>query len=131
MDRPLNWLQNVTDAPWSRLAEALRAGLPVPNGFTAARQDPEETVRAAYEQLKIRERTHFVAVRAPSHAVLETLGPDALIHTMRRLWAEAPDAVLLVQRMVNAAWCGKASWFGKTARPGSPPERRCSKNSAR
>ncbi len=119
MDHALHWLpdltKDVTGVPWSPLGDALRSGLPVPNGFAAGPGVPEESVRAAYETLKIRERTHFVAVRGPSHAVLDTIGSDPLIHTMRRLRLEAPDATLLVQRMVHSAWCGKAGWDGETA----------------
>ena len=77
------------------------------------RSNPEANVRAAYEQLKIRERTHFVAVRGPTHAVLNVIGPDALVHTLRRLWSESPDAPVLVQRMIHSMWCGKAQWHGK------------------
>lgn len=77
------------------------------------RSTPETDIRAAYEQLKIHERTHFVAVRGPTHAVLNVIGPDALVHTLRRLWSESPDAPVLVQRMVHSMWCGKAQWHGK------------------
>lgn len=79
-----------------------------------SRSTPETDVRAAYEQLKIREKTHFVAVRGPTHAVLNVIGPDALIHTLRRLWSETPNAPILVQRMVHSMWCGKAQWHGRT-----------------
>lgn len=66
--------------------------------------------------MAIREHTHFVAVRGPSRAILDTSGPDRLIQATRRLWTETPDALLLVQRMVNAAWCGRADWDGKAVR---------------
>ena len=76
MDQPLKWLPNA-------------GGLPLPAGFIVFRSTPEPDIRAAYEQLKIREKTHFVAVRGPTHAVLNVIGPDALIHTLRRLWSES------------------------------------------
>jgi hypothetical protein len=100
MDQPLKWL-------------SVEDGLPVPAGFIVFRSTPEGEVRAAYEQMKIREKTHFVAVRGPTHAVLNVIGPDALIHTLRRLWSESPDAPVLVQRMIHSMWCGKAQWHGK------------------
>jgi hypothetical protein len=116
MSPDLKWLRNATGTPWHGLANAIVAGLPVPDGFVAGPREREEDIRSAYEELKIRERTHFVAVRGSSHAVLDVLGPDKLIHTMRRLWTESPELPLLVQRMVNASWSGKATWDGKTAR---------------
>jgi hypothetical protein len=94
----------------------MRAGLPVPAGFTVCPATAEEDIRAAYEDLKIRERTHFLAVRAPSHPVLNVIGPDALIHTLRRLWMESPDSAVLVQRMIPAMWCGKVQWHRKNLR---------------
>jgi hypothetical protein len=100
MDQPLKWLTN-TD------------GLPVPSGFIVFQTTPEAGVRAAYEELKIREKVHFVAVRGPTHAVLNVIGPDALVHTLRRFWTESPDAPVLVQRMIHSLWCGKAQWHGK------------------
>lgn len=105
----------MTALPWSPLGDALRAGVPVPNGFVAGSGVPEESIRAAYETLKLRERTHFVAVRGPSNAILDTIGPDQLIYAMRRLWRESPGAILLVQRMVHSDWCGKAGWDGNAA----------------
>jgi hypothetical protein len=51
MDRPLNWLHDAMDTPWSRLAEALRLGLLVPNGFIAGMHEPERNIRTAYEEL--------------------------------------------------------------------------------
>jgi hypothetical protein len=101
-------LRDTTIGPWAALGEALRRGLPVPTGFVVEPADPEQATRAAYEELKRLERTHFVAVRGPSHALLDVLGNDAVIHALRRLWSEAPDAAILIQRMVNAQWCGKA-----------------------
>ena len=66
--------------------------------------------------MKVRERTHFVAVRGATHPVLNVIGPDTLIHTLRHLWAESPDAPVLVQRMIHAIWCGKAQWRRKNLR---------------
>jgi hypothetical protein len=100
MDQPPKWLANSD-------------GLPVPPGFIVFPSTPEADIRAAYEQLKIREKVHFVAVRGPTHAVLNVIGPDALIHTLRRFWAESPDAQVLIQRMVHSMWCGKAQWHAK------------------
>ena len=94
----------------------MAGGLPVPNGFIASRRNSEDDVRSAYEELKIREKTHFLAVRGSSHAVLNVIGPDQLIHTLRRLWSEAPEAAVLIQRMVPAAWCGKVQWHRKNLR---------------
>jgi hypothetical protein len=84
--------------------------MPVPAGFIVAASVPEERIRAAYEELKIRERIHFVAVRGISHPMLNVIGPDQLIHTLRRLWMESPDSVVLVQTMIHSMWCGKAQW---------------------
>jgi hypothetical protein len=116
MDPFLQWLPGADGAAWTALANAMTTGLPVPAGYIVSRQAAEADVRAAYEQLKIREKTHFLAVRGESHAVLNVIGPDALIHTVRRLWSETPDAALLVQRMVHALWCGKAHWHRKNLR---------------
>jgi len=85
----------------------MKAGLPVPAGFIVCRSTPEEQIRAAYEDLKLREKTHFIAVRGSTHAVLNVIGPDALVHTLRRLWLETADAPVLVQRMIHSVWCGK------------------------
>lgn len=97
MDQRLKWLPDA-------------GGLPVPSGFIVLRSTPEQDIRTAYEELKIREKTHFVAVRGPTHAVLNVIGPDALIHTLRRLWSESPDAPVTVQQMIHSMWCGKADW---------------------
>jgi len=86
----------------------MRNGLRVPAGYIVSQSTPEEQIRSAYEDMKIREKTHFVAVRGASHAMLNVIGPDALIHSFRRLSGESPEAVL-VQRMVHAIWCGKAA----------------------
>ena len=102
MSRPPKWLPDT--------------GLPVPAGFFVWQETAEEEIRAAYEELKVREKTHFVAVRGSSHAVLNVIGPDPLIHTLRRMWAESPDAPVLVQRMIHSIWCGKAQWHRKNLR---------------
>jgi hypothetical protein len=94
----------------------MTAGLPVPNGFIVSPLNPEDDIRAAYDELKVREKTHFLAVRGPSHAVLNVIGADQLIHTLRRLWPQSPDPVVLVQRMLPALWCGKAQWHRKNLR---------------
>ena len=94
----------------------MSAGLPVPNGYVVLPSTAEENVRAEYEELKVREKTHFVAVRGTSHAVLNVIGPDALVHTLRRFWGESPDSPILIQRMVHATWCGKAHWHRKNLR---------------
>jgi len=112
MDQPLKWLPDASGTVWEPLGRAMQAGLPVPAGFIVFRSTPEQEVRAAYEQMKIRERTHFVAVRGATHPLLNVIGPDPLIHTLRRLWAESPAAPVLVQRMVTSIWCGKAQGSG-------------------
>src|SRR5215510_1149250 len=107
MDPCLKWLTEADGTPWQSLSQAMQSGLPVPRGYIARQSSPETQVRAAYEELKIREKTHFVAVRGVSHAVLNVIGPDTLVHTLRRFWAESADAPVLVQRMIHAIWCGK------------------------
>jgi len=116
MDDLPKWLPDASGTPWEPLAAAMRADLPVPFGYIVSRCIPEEKLRAAYEELKVREKTHFVAVRGASHAVLNVIGPDALVHTVRRFWAESPDAPVMIQRMVHAIWCGKAHWQRKNLR---------------
>ena len=116
MERPVLWLPDVTGTPWEALGNAERSGLPVPNGYVVHPSVAEEKVRAAYSELMIREKTHFLAVRSPVHALLNVIGPDALIHTLRRLWTESPEAPVLVQRMVHAMWCGKGNWHRKNLR---------------
>jgi phosphoenolpyruvate synthase/pyruvate phosphate dikinase len=105
----IQWLQGIDTGPWAALGAAYREGLPVPTGFVVEPKTPEQEIRAAYEELKRGERTHFVALRSASHALLDILGNDAVIHSIRRLWAETPDAPILIQRMVNAEWCGTAA----------------------
>jgi hypothetical protein len=107
MDQPLKWLPDVNGTAWESLGEAMRRGLPVPAGFIVFRSTPEAHVRAAYEELKVHEHTHFLALRGPTHPVLNVIGPDPLVHTLRRLWSESPEAPLLVQRMVHSMWCGR------------------------
>ncbi len=116
MNQSLKWLADLQDTAWSRIASAMREGLPVPNGFLALPRAPEVEIRAAYEELKIREKVHFVAVRGATHAVLNLLGPDQLIYAVRRFWSESPEAPILVQRMIHAMWCGKAEWHRKNLR---------------
>jgi hypothetical protein len=116
MDDLPKWLPDASGTSWEPLAGAMRAGLPVPIGYIVSRCIPEEKLRAAYEDLKVREKTHFVAVRGASHAVLNVIGPDALVHTVRRFWAESPEAQVMIQRMVHAVWCGKAHWQRKNLR---------------
>ena len=94
----------------------MRAGLPVPGGFVIAPRADEKAIRGAYDDLKIREHTHYVAVRSSSESLIDVIGNDHLIHTLHRFRAEAPDAEVLIQRMVNAAWSGKAAWEGKNLR---------------
>jgi hypothetical protein len=107
------WLATATEPPWKSLANGIQMGLAIPDGFLVCWQMPEDKIRAAYEELKGRTRIHFVAVRGPSHAVLNVIGGDALIHTLRRFWAESPNAAMLVQQMVPAVWCGKTQQDGK------------------
>ena len=116
MDQRLAWLPQADGSVWTGLGSAMRAGLPVPSGFIVFTKTSEEDIRAEYEELKIRERTHFLAVRGISHPVLNVIGADALIHTLRRLWMESPDSAVLVQRMISAMWCGKAQWHRKNLR---------------
>src|SRR5262245_49409789 len=85
----------------------MNTGLPVATGYLVWKCTPEKTLREAYEELKVREKKHFVAVLGASHAVLNVIGPDTLVHTVRRLWTESPDAPVLIQRMIHAIWCGK------------------------
>jgi hypothetical protein len=110
------WLADAIDTPWHDLAEALHSGLPVPDGFVVCPKMSETEIRSLYEELKTRVKTHYVAVRGPSHAVLNVIGPDPLIHTLRRLWSESPDAPVLIQQMVPATWSGNAHWHRKNLR---------------
>ena len=116
MDESLKWLPGIDGTAWAALGDAMRAGLPVPAGFIVCPATAEEEIRASYEALKIRERTHFLAVRGASHPVLNVIGPDALIHTLRRLWMESPGSAVLVQRMIPAMWCGRVQWHRKNLR---------------
>ena len=116
MKELLKWLPDAGGTVWAPLGKAMRAGVPVPAGFIVCAKTGEADIRAAYEDLKLRERTHFLAVRGILHPVLNVIGPDALIHTLRRLWTESPDSPVLIQRMVHAMWCGKAQWQRKNLR---------------
>src|SRR5262245_60287881 len=116
MEPPVAWLPDAAGTVWEPLGRAMHAGLPIPGGFVVFPSSPEEEIRSAYEGLKARERTHFLAVRGASHAMLNVIGADALIHTLRRLWAESAGAAVLVQRMIPAEWCGKAHWHRKNLR---------------
>jgi hypothetical protein len=110
------WLATAYDTPWRNLAEALARGLPVPEGFVVWPTTPESGIRATYEELKVRTHSHFVAVRGPSHSVLNVIGSDVLIHALRRLWSESEDAAVLIQQMVSATWCGTAQRDGNDLR---------------
>ena len=116
MDQRLRWLPSADGSVWTGLGSAMRAGLPVPAGFIVFTTTAEEEIRAAYEELKVRELTHFLAVRGVSHPVLNVIGSDALIHTLRRLRMESPDSAVLVQRMIPSMCCGKAQWHRKNLR---------------
>src|SRR5262245_56318659 len=116
MDESVKWLPDAAGTAWEALGIALRSGLPVPAGYVVSQATSESQIRQGYDDLKIREKTHFLAVRGASHAVLNVIGPDSLIHTLRRFWAEAPDSEVLVQRMVHTIWCGKANWHRKNLR---------------
>jgi hypothetical protein len=109
-NQPFKWLRDASETAWGSLGNAIRNGLPVPAGFVVFASTPEDQIRAAYEELKVHERTHFMAVRGVSHPILNVIGPDQLIHTVRRLWTESPDSPLLIQRMIHSMWCGKARW---------------------
>ena len=116
MDQSLRWLPDAYGTVWGALGIAIQAGLPVPAGFIAFPSTSEDRIRSAYEELKIREKTHFVAVRGISHAMLNVIGPDQLMHSLHRLWMESPESLVLVQRMVHATWCGKAQWHRRNLR---------------
>jgi hypothetical protein len=116
MTERIRWLPDAGGTPWELLGKALLEGLPVPAGYIVWRSTPEELVRAAYTELQLREFTHYLAVRGSSHAMLNVIGPDALVHATRRLWVESPDAPVLIQRMVHSMWCGKAQWHRKNLR---------------
>jgi hypothetical protein len=105
----IKWLREAEDGPWTALSDRMRKGLPVPNGFVVEPGTPEQEIRGTYEVLKQTERTHYVALRSPSHALLNVLENDAVVHGLRRLWTDAPDAPILIQRMIHSEWCGKAT----------------------
>jgi hypothetical protein len=108
MNEPLKWLPDGNGTPWKALGDAMLSGLPVPAGYVVFSSTPETDIRVAYEKLKVTEKTHFLAVRSSPHAALNVIGPDPLVHSLRRLWATSPDSPILVQRMVHAMWSGKA-----------------------
>src|SRR5436190_2065916 len=116
MHHSLKWLPDTDASAWHPLSTAMRNGLPVPNGYIVWPSTSETLIRSAYDDLKSREMTHFVAVRGATHPVLNVIAPDTLMHTLRRLWAESPDAPILIQRMVHSMWCGKAEWQQKNLR---------------
>ncbi|HYR82684.1 MAG TPA: hypothetical protein VE422_01245 [Terriglobia bacterium] len=116
MDQPPKWLAEAAGTPWETLASAMRSGFPVPNGFVVFPGTSEGQIREAYEEQIVREKTHFLAIRSPSHAVLNMIGADQLIHTLRRFRSESPESPILVQRMVPSIWCGKAQWHRKNLR---------------
>jgi hypothetical protein len=118
-------LRDVQDGPWTLLGEAFRAGLAIPNGFVLKPGADEAEIRSRYDDLKTREHTHYMAVRSAVNAMLDVIGSDALIHTLRRMWAEFPQTSILVQCMINASWCGKASWEGKNLRVRASEGLRC------
>src|SRR2546428_7803522 len=102
MPESLKWLPDADGTSWSSLAAAMRNGLPVPHGYLVYPSTLEAEIRKAYDDIKLLEKTHFLAVRGASHAVLNVIGPDTLVHTLRRFWAESPHSIVLVQRMVHA-----------------------------
>jgi hypothetical protein len=109
MDQSAKWLPDAAGTPWQAFGEAMRSGFPVPGGYIAGPCTPEDEVRAAYERFIVLYKTHFVAVRGTTHAMLNVIGPDPLVHALRRLRGEASDQPVLVQRMIAAIWCGKAN----------------------
>src|SRR2546428_13439320 len=116
MDQPLKWLAEADGTLWKILACAMRAGLPVPNGFVVLPGTSEEKTREAYQELIVLEKTHFLPIRGPSHAGLNGIGRDQFIHTLRRLGTESRKPSILVQRRVPAMWCGTAEWRRKHLR---------------
>jgi hypothetical protein len=90
----------------------MQAGAPVPDGFVVEPGMAENDVRTAYEELKMRQFTHFVAVRGPENAVLDVVGTDPVIYKLRGMRSEWPKAPILIQTMVNGNWCGQATWEG-------------------
>src|SRR5947208_17066637 len=107
MDQPLDWLPGAEGTVWVALGIAKQAGLPVPAGFIVFASTREQRIRSTYEELKIREKTYFVALRGLSHAVLNVLGPDQVMHALRRLWTEAPESPWWVNAMVTASGAEK------------------------
>src|SRR3989475_10698659 len=116
MDQLPRWLPDGEGTVWAALGIARQAGSPVPAGFLVFPSTADEQIRRTYEELKVREKTHFVALRGISHAVLNVVGPDQVIHTLRRFWMESLESPVLVQRMVPAIWSGKAQWHRRNLR---------------
>ena len=108
MAERIHWLRDLQDGPWSGIADAMRKGIPVPDGFVVRPETPEREIRDAYEELKTKEHTHYVAVRGGIRAQLDVIGPDRLIHSLRESWNESPGGERLIQAMINAAWSGNA-----------------------
>src|SRR5580765_655128 len=112
----IRWLRETRNGSWARLGTAMDAGLPVPDGFVATSQSSERCIREGYDDLKIRTHTHYLAVRTSGKTLIDVIGPDALMHTLRAIWQENPEAEVLIQAMVNGTWCAKAPWEAKTLR---------------
>ena len=112
MAEQIHWLRDIQEGAWADLGQAIRAGTTVPDGFVVHRDTPEKDVRDGYEELKQRQFTHFAAVRGPQSAVLDVVGTDPVIYKLRAMRAEWPESPVLVQAMINANWCGHASWEG-------------------
>ena len=108
MAERIHWLRDLQDGPWSGIADAMRKGIPVPDGFVVRPETPEREIRDAYEELKTKEHTHYVAVRGGIRAQLDVIGPDRLIHSLRESWNESPGGERPIQAMINAAWSGNA-----------------------
>ena len=112
----IQWLREVREGLWTKLGTAMDAGLPVPCGFVATPRSSERNIRDAYEELKVREHTHYVAVRTSAKALIDVIGSDALMHALRAIWTETAGEEVLIQSMVNGLWCGKAVWEAKNLR---------------
>jgi hypothetical protein len=112
MAEQMLWLGKVQEGPWAALGQAIRAGAPVPDGFIVEPNTPESEVRTAYDELKLRQFTHFVAMRGPQNAALDVVGTDPVIYKLRAMRSEWPEAPILIQAMVNGNWCGQATWEG-------------------
>ena len=60
MQEPIKWLVEADQTPWTALANALRKGFPVPNGFLVFPRTAEGDIRDACDELKIREKPIYV-----------------------------------------------------------------------